>query len=193
MRLFTTLSSIATVLALAACGPAPDHDAAQAQLQSQPPASSTQAGTTDSPPASAQDSRTAGVLQVPDVDAYARGMHREIEWLSAARDKLQQARAAHDDNAMLEALAQATSHDLDVAAAKAAGMDISRYGYVRKTIDGVLMSIVLKTSPGAPASLQVDPYRNVSGDVAAALKTRLAELQDLHDRAMALRVKLAES
>ena len=72
-------------------------------------------------------------------------------------------------------------------------MDISRYGYVRKTIDGVLMSIVLKSSPGAPASLQVDPYRNVSGDVATALKTRLAKLQDLHDQAMALRVKLAES
>lgn len=55
------------------------------------------------------------------------------------------------------------------------------------------MTIVLKSSPDAPASLKVDPYRNVSGQVATALRSRLAELQELHAKAMGLRMKLAES
>jgi hypothetical protein len=191
MRFSTTLFSIAALLALAACGRAPDHVAAQAPPG--PSASSAQAPTADSPSASSRDSRNPGALQVSDVEAYARGMHSEIQWLRSAQDKLQRARAAHDDNAMLEALAQATSSELDIAAAKAAGMDVARYGHVRNTIDGVLMTIVLKASPDAPASLKVDPYRNVSGQVATALRSRLAELQELHAKAMGLRVKLAES
>jgi hypothetical protein len=72
-------------------------------------------------------------------------------------------------------------------------MAAQRVGQASTSAGGVLMTIVLKSSPDAPASLQVDTYRNVSGQVATALRERLAELQELHAKAMGLRMKLAES
>lgn len=191
MRLSIILLSLTAALALAACGSAPDQQAAES-----PPASTSMADNGAAgarPEADATPANSAArPLQAQDVDAYARGMQSEVAWLQAAREKFRQARAEKNDEAMLEALAQATSSDLDAAAAKAAGLDVARYGRIRNTIDGVIMAIALQSAPGAPPSLQMDAYRDVPEDVADALKARLPEIQELHAQAMGLRMKLAE-
>ena len=123
----------ALALALAGCGKAAapaDNDAASAV----PP-------TTEAAPAPVVD--TAGPLQIGDLDAYARGMQKEIELLKLAGDKAAKARATSDLETQTAAMMEASGGDIDKAGAEAAGMDLARYGHVKNAIDSALNMVSL--------------------------------------------------
>lgn len=195
MRFTLYCPIIVLSLALAACGhgSAPDNDAAspgaEAQ-QAEAPPSRTDAAASD--PSSIAQAHATRPLQVSDLDAYARGMQKEIDLRQAASDKAAQAKAAHDEEAEVTALADMTSAEIDSAGARAAGLDAARYDFVKRTVDRVLgavsMSNAMANMDGGARlqQSQGDPYAGLNGDVAAALKAREAELDKLREANVAV-------
>ena len=196
MRLNRYCPIFVLTFALAACGhgkaPAGETTApeAEAQAQAQPSPPPPAAVATD-PSAQAQ-ANTTRPLQVSDLDAYVKGMQKEIELRQASSDKA--AKAAHDQETEVAALADMTSAEVDHAGAQAADLDAARYDFVKHAVDKVLSTIAMsnamaKMEGGAQLQQrQGDPYAGLSADVAAALKSRQAELGKLREDNMAILV-----
>lgn len=187
-------------LALGACGhrgaPAGSNDAGAAKMQADA-AGSTQAAV-EPPRAAAPIAEATRPLQVGDLDAYAKGMQKEIALLKAASDKAMKAKAANDQNTELEAMVEATSVEIDKAGAAAAGMDRARYDFIKHAVDKSLSIIDMNNAfakMGAPADFrgrEADPYAGLDVNVAAALKTREAEFAQLRNTDMAILAHLQE-
>ena len=198
MRLNRYCPIFVLTFALAACGhgkaPAGETTApeAEAQAQAQPSPPPPAAVATD-PSAQAQ-ANTTRPLQVSDLDAYVKGMQKEIELRQASSDKAAKAKAAHDQETEVAALADMTSAEVDHAGAQAADLDAARYDFVKHAVDKVLSTIAMsnamaKMEGGAQLQQrQGDPYAGLSADVAAALKSRQAELGKLREDNMAILV-----
>lgn len=182
-------------LALVACshGGAPDNDAEapEAEVQQakvQPSASDAAAAD----PSSIAQAHATRPLQVGDLDAYAKGMQKEIDLRQASSEKAAKAKAAHDQEAEAIALADMTSTEIDSAGARAAGMDAARYDFIKRTVDRVLnavsMSNAMANMDGGASTQQsqADPYAGLNDDVAAALKAREGELGKLREDNMAV-------
>jgi hypothetical protein len=180
-------------LALAACGhgsaPADDATAPQAEAQTQaspPPA------TAAADPSSVAQANMTRPLQASDLDAYAKGMQKEIELRQASIDKATKAKAAHDQEAEVVALADMTSAEVDNAGARAAGLDAARYDFIKHAVDRVLSAVSMNKAManmegGAQMQQKMgDPYAGLNADVAAALKAREAELGKLREDNMAI-------
>ena len=187
----------AALLGLAACGGKPDatpapeaaNPAAAAEPAAQAPA--------EVPAPSAMDAAAAhAALQLPDVDAYVRGMEKENALLREDFDTIERARAADDSDAETTALFHMTSNDIDLAGAQAAGMAPARYEYVRDRIDEVQSKLDMlegfRKMGGDSSAMQAqvgDPYAAFTADVAAVLKAKQPQLAALRAEAMSLRVK----
>jgi hypothetical protein len=190
----------AALLGLAACGGKPDETATDTPASD---ASATPAaGTAATPAAPAPEAAPAPAidppLQVADIDAYVRGMRKEVELLQAEYHKIEQARAANDSDAETAALFAMTANGIDEAGAQAAGLLPARYGFVKNGIDEVQSKLDLlegfRKMEGNSSALQAqigDPYASLGTDVAAALKARQAEAAALRAEALGLRVKAA--
>ncbi len=187
----------AALLGLAACGdrpaeaPAADATAATAPVEAPVvPAAA---------PASAEPTVAADApLQVADIDAYVRGMGREVELLQAEFRKIEQARAADDSDAETEALFAMTGNGIDLAGAQAAGMSPARYGFVKNRVDEVQSRLDMlegfRKMDADTSAMQAevgDPYVDLAADVAAALKARQAQTAGLRAEALGLRMKAA--
>lgn len=182
-------------LALVACShggaPGNDAEAPEAEVQQakvQP--SARDAAVAD--PSSIAQAHATRPLQVGDLDAYAKGMQKEIDLRQASSEKAAKAKAAHDQEAEAIALADMTSTEIDSAGARAAGMDAARYDFIKRTVDRVLsavsMSNAMANMDGGASTQQsqADPYAGLNDDVAAALKAREGELGKLREDNMAV-------
>lgn len=182
-------------LALVACShggaPGNDAEAPEAEVQQakvQP--SATDAAAAD--PSSIAQAHATRPLQVGDLDAYAKGMQKEIDLRQASSEKAAKAKAAHDQEAEAIALADMTSTEIDSAGARAAGMDAARYDFIKRTVDRVLSAVSMSNAMAnmdGGASMQqsqAEPYAGLNGDVAAALKAREGELGKLREDNMAV-------
>jgi len=143
------------------------------------------------------ENQVARPLEAGDVDAYVRGMTRETELLQASYDKAAQAREKGDVQAETAALMEMTSPDVDAAGARAAGLDLARYGFVKNAVDTVQGKLDLlqglETGGGgdteALMDLLGDPYDGLSGDVRDAMQSRRADVAKLRSDALGLRLK----
>ena len=186
--------------ALAACGhgnaPASDAAAPQAQAQAKaapaPTSATTKAAAAD--PSSVAQANTTRPLQVSDLDAYVKGMQKEIELRQASSDKAAKAKADHDQETEIAALADLTRAEVGNAGAQAAGLDAARYDFIKHAVDKVLSTVTMsnamaKMEGGAQMQQKMgDPYAGLNADVAAALKSREAELGKLREDNMAILV-----
>ena len=188
------LVAAAMLCGLAACGGSGQEPGENAPPAAEPaPAIEPAAVSADA----AQDA-ISGPLQAADIDAYARGMAKELEQLRDARERLARAREAGDDDARTMALMAMASPDIDAAGAAAAGLDPARYGFVKNAIDTVIGKLELQkglaSGEGTQALLDQlgDPYDGLSGDVRAAMQPRSEALSRLRAEAIGIRVKAAE-
>lgn len=197
MRHVRYCTILTLALLLGACGhgsaPADEADAGAAQAQADAaPQPSAEAPAAAAAPAPSAEANAARPLQVADLDAYAKGMQKEIEVRQAASDKAAKAKAAKDDETELSALADLTSVEVTAAGAQAAGVDRARYDVIVNTVDRVLGTVEMnammaKMGDAAQAQkLQSDPYAGLDPELAAALKTRADELNKLRTQNMAI-------
>jgi hypothetical protein len=155
-------------------------------------------------------------LAVSDLDAYVKGMQREIERLRVAVDQLAAARAAKDSAAETAAMMQLSSPEVRRAGAEAAGLPLARYSDIRDQIDQVLaaedMGAAFKPQIEAAENADLSsyteeqkaqhaknleelraafgsPYKDLSPEVAEAFEARHDELAAL--RAEALKAQLS--
>lgn len=186
----------AALLGLAACGDKP----AEAPAADTPPPAPAAAPTAPAaePAATAPAVPVDSPLQVADIDAYVRGMGREVELLRAEFRKIEQARAADDSDAETQALFAMTGNDIELGGAQAAGMPPARYGFVKNRIDEVQSKLDLlegfrkmDADTSAMRAEIGDPYAGIAADAATALKARQAETARLRAEAIGLRVKAA--
>jgi len=184
----------AAVLGLAACGGNPAETSPATSTADTATAPEAESAATPGAPAPAADAP----LQVADIDAYVRGMHKEVELLQAEYQKIEQARAADDSDAETRALFAMTAGAIDEAGAQAAGLSPERYDHVKGKIDGAQSKLDMlegfRRMEGNSSALQSqigDPYAGFAADVAAALKARQAETAALRAQATGFRVKAA--
>jgi hypothetical protein len=190
---YCTIFMLALTLAACGHGSAPaddaDADASQTQADAQPSPEAPAATAAPAPTAEADASRP---LQVGDLDAYAKGMQKEIEMRQAASDKAAKAKEAKDQEAELSALVELTSVEVTEAGAQAAGVDRARYDVIVNTVDRVLntaqMNAMMAKMGDAEQArkLQTDPYAGLDADLVAALKARADELDKLRAQNMAI-------
>ncbi|MGN2244992.1 hypothetical protein ACFWZU_15965 [Frateuria sp. GZRR33] len=193
MRLARHCTVLLLALTLGACGHGntpddqADAGASQAATEAPPPPQAPAAPTAPEPAAN-----PARPLQASDLDAYAKGMQKEIEMRQAASDKAAKAKAANDQTAEITALAELTSVEVTEAGAQAAGVDRARYNFIKDTVDHVLgtsdmNAMMAKMGDAAQAQkMQSDPYAGLEPDLAAALKSRQDELARLRAQNMAV-------
>ena len=210
MRNMNLALAMAILVVLSACGggePATDEASAPADA-------TTEAAPASTPDAPAQPSTAAAdaSLKLEDVDAYVRGMQKEIELVRAAGEKVRQAQAAKDEQAEVSAITEMAMGDFDTPAAEAAGLTVARWQEVKRkitaTIGGVdtrrqMQEMAGNTEGMTPeqaaghqrnaeamlASIP-DPYAGLEPAVVEALKTRHDELARLNAESIGLRMSV---
>lgn len=223
-------AAVAFALLLAACGreEAPLDPAAQAadetptatpaETASEAPAADPVADAVADDggvPAAAAGPDPAAPLAVGDLDAYVRGVSREIELLKGHAEALAKARAAKDEAGEIAALAALGGAEVRDAGAEAAGLDAARYAAIKDGIDEVLSAVEMGAAmkPQLDAAEAADisgfteeqrkqheesiaqmraawaaPHERLPADVVEPFKAREAELAKLRAEALALRL-----
>lgn len=200
---------------LSACGGAGDEAPAEdAAAQEAPaPAEATTTPDTTAPAPGASTAPADAPLSVADLDAYVRGMQKEIELLEATVAKVEDARQRKDDAAQTSAVLEASMADRDTPAAAAAGLPVERWKHVKSRITTIVGGVAMRAQLGGMggdtagmspeekaehernlAALQAqvpDPYKDLDPAVVDALKARHDELAALHAEATGLLFKAA--
>lgn len=152
-----------------------------------------ESGTTDSAGPSATVGKTAagGDTEVAfaftdaDLDAYIRGMNKEIELVKAAKQRGAAAKTPEERGAAAQA-------EFDVntipAAAESIGVPVDRYRSTRRTVNRVLETLdfqgkihgpmeldTARVSPEMKQRLATDPFTELPPASATSLRTRLDE------------------
>ena len=173
------------LLLVSACGKSSDGSAGQANA----PAADAAAASASSPTVSASASSAPAELTAANLDAYARGLAREIELVRAAQDR---ARAATTPQARGEA-AQAQWEDQTIpGGAEAAGLAPDTYRQVRRTVHHVLQTLDFQgkiegpmqmdtahATPEMKKQLTTDPFDELSASSSAALRGQMDKLTPL--------------
>lgn len=191
---------VLAVLALAACGD--DQPAAgtgdEAIVET--------ADTADAPPDPVADESP---LKVAELEAYVRGMQKELAMRGDISAKLKQARDAKDQAAEARLMLEMATLEVDQEGARAAGLSETRYVFVRDAVETTLSKVEMKqtlhemtanadtgelpedmrrqleeSQAGMQAELG-DPYAGMAPEVAAAFKARQAELSQLRAQGVA--------
>ena len=131
-----------------------------------------------------------------DLDAYERGLAKEIELVQAAQSR---ASAGGTPQERADARLAAEQERTMPEAARAIGVDPDRYARVRTTvhevlntldfqgkIDGPMQMDTARATPEMKARLARDPIAELPAESAAALRARLATLAPLHARYVTL-------
>lgn len=201
---------VAILVGLSACGgsePAATDEAAPAEASTE----AAPATAPDAPPQPATAAPDAS-LKLDEIDAYVRGMQKEIELVKAAGEKVKQARAAKNEDAELSAITEMAMGDFDTPAAAAAGLPVARWQEVKRKIvatiggvdtrkqmqdmagntEGMTPEQVAEHQRNAEAMLASipDPYAGLEPAVVEALKTRHDELARLNAESIGLRMSM---
>lgn len=193
MRYARYCTVLMLAFSLGACGhgkaPEDQADAAAPNAQSAtPPQPAAQAPAPDTAP----DTDATRPLQVSDLDAYVKGMQKEIELRQAASDKAAKAKAGNDQATEISGLAELTSVEVTNAGARAAGVDRARYDFITHAIDRVLSTLEMNAmmaklgDAAQTQKFQSDPYAGLAPEVVAALKARHDELAKLRTQNMTI-------
>lgn len=202
--------ALALASTLAACGGKDEADPARAADEATAAAPAADAAAPQAGPA-IDDSP----LRAAELDAYARGMQKEVSLLQAASDKVKQARASGDEDAEATSMMELATIETEVEGAKAAGLDQARYLFVKNAVDSALgkaeMQATMKAM-GAQAGVEElppeqrqqveagraemeaglgDPWQGMAPEVATAMQSRQAELAQLRAQAIAVRFNAA--
>jgi hypothetical protein len=140
-------------------------------------------------PAATSADASSRPLTVEDIDRWQKGMEGEIQALQATEAKMKTAKTTEDK---LTIMAEAQEGSTAGAGAKAAGLDETRYNFVRAKLSGAVNYLTPLELEGMPANLreeqraQAEAYLRqmawaVPPDVVESLRPRAAELrkQDL--------------
>jgi hypothetical protein len=191
-------------LQLAGCGgdtaeqQPPADDTQPAATESAPPRASSAPPPAESAPTAAEQPLA---LTVADIDAYAQGLHREIELLRSARQRYRQ---AESDAEQLEILGEIQPGELRREGAAAAGVPADRYRRITSAVNDVLGRIEMTAAARdmMPSRAEIedmppehrarveenirqmqaswgDPYAGLSPEAAQALQQRTDELARL--------------
>ena len=131
------------------------------------------------------DAETAFAFTDADLDAYIRGMRKEIELVKAARERGASAKTPEERGAAAQA-------EFDVStipiAAEALGAPIERYTSTRRTVNRVLETLDFQgkiigpmeldtahASPEMKQRLSTDPFTELPPASATSLRSRLDE------------------
>jgi len=210
MRNTNLALAMAFLAGLSACGggePATDEATQATEV-------ATEAAPAPTPDAPTQASTAAAdaSLKLEEIDAYVRGMQKEIELVKAAGEKVKQAQAAKDDQAEMSAITEMAMGDFDTPAAAAAGLPLARWQEVKRkivaTIGGVdtrkqMQDMAANTEGMTPEQIAEhqrnaeamlasipDPYAGLDPTVVAALEARHDELARLNAEAIGLRMSV---
>lgn len=141
--------------------------------------------------AASSEATSAGpvAFTVADLDAYGRGLAREIEVVRAAQERQSTAKTPEERG---EAMQAQWKEQTIPEGAKSAGMAEDRYTRVRETvndvlqildfqgeIDGPLQIDTARASPDMKRRLATDPLADLSPASAAALRARMDRLVPL--------------
>lgn len=210
MRKTNLALALALAVGLSACGggetEATDEAAASTETTEAAPAEAP--GPAPQPATAAADTS----LKLDEIDAYVRGMQKEIELLKAAGEKVKQARAAKDEQAELSALTEMAMGDFDTPSAEAAGLPVARWQDVKRKIiatvggvdtrkqmqdmagntEGMTPEQAAEHQRNAEAMLASipDPYAGLDPAVVEALKARHDELARLNAESIGLRMSV---
>jgi uncharacterized small protein (DUF1192 family) len=206
---------LACVIAgLAACGGASEESRAEGTAAQEAVAPVEVAATPAATPAASAPATPADApLSVADLDAYVRGMQKEIELLKATLAKVEDAKQRKDDAAQTSAMLEVSMADRDTPAAAAAGHPVERWKHVKSRITTIIGGVAMRaqlagmggdTTDMTPeqkaeqeknlAEMQAqipDPYKDLDPAVVAALKARHDELAALHAESTGLLFKAA--
>lgn len=209
------LAAALVIFQLSACGgsdPSGDEPLPNEAAESQESAGGSgvaeaASGGTAAPASAAGGGSVAGsapqafTLGVADLDAYERGLQREIEILQSARERFA---SAGDDEARLEILAEIQPQVLRAAGAEAAEVPEERYRNISNAMNDVLGKIdmgeasqqmipseadLAEMPPELRARVEEnvremraawgDPYEGLEAETAAALEARVDALRTL--------------
>ena len=205
-----TNMALAMVLAvsLVACGGSSESGSTD---ETTAPAEAAEAAPADAPASPSRPATAAAdtSLKLEEIDAYVRGVTKEIELLKAASEKVEQARAAKDDEAELSAIMEMAG-GFDEAAAEAAGLPLERWKDVQRkiiaTVGGVdtrrqMQDMAGNTEGMTPEQVAEhqrnaeqmlasipDPYAGLGPEVVEALKARHDELARLNAESIGVRM-----
>ena len=168
MMMGSARRAVVMVALLAACGGGGDGDADTSAMAD----TSSSATAAEVPPAGASASAVDAPITASDLDAYEKGVAREIEVIEGAGRDLAAAKSGTDS---LTALGKAMEHETKSAGAQAAGIPIERYRHVTSTVDGWLGG----ASMDEPLKKQLDESEksiaSLPADQQAAMKTNLEQ------------------
>lgn len=136
--------------------------------------------------AAGSDAEVAFAFTDADLDAYIRGMRKEIELVKAAKERGAAARTPEERGAAAQA-------EFDVntipAAADSIGVPVDRYRATRRTVNRVLQTLdfqgkipgpmemdTARASPEMKQRLATDPFLELPPASATSLKSRLDEV-----------------
>lgn len=121
-----------------------------------------------------------------DLDAYERGMRKEIELVQAAKARGDSAKTPAERGAASQAAFESSTAP---AAAQAIGVSVERYQAVRRTVNRVFETLDFQgkipgpmeidtahASPDMKRRLTNDPFAELPAESAAALRARLDPL-----------------
>jgi len=167
---------IATLMIMSACG----GDRAPASgdtTASTPPSAATSASADSDAPFAFTDA---------DLDAYERGMRKEIELVQAAKERGANAKTPEERGAASQAEWESATAP---AAAQAVGAPVDRYQATRRTVNRVFQTLdfqgkipgpmeldTARATPEMKARLASDPFAELAPASAAALEARLDQL-----------------
>jgi hypothetical protein len=162
-------------LTLAGCGGGKENDAADSA------GPSATVGAT----AAGGDAEVAFAFTDADLDAYIRGMRKEVELVKAAKERGAAAKTPEERGAAAQA-------EFDVntipAAAQAIGVPVDRYRATRRTVNRVFETLdfqgkiagpmemdTARASPEMKARLSSDPFTELPPASATSLRSRMDE------------------
>lgn len=131
-----------------------------------------------------------------DLDAYARGIAKEIELVKAAQQKANTATTPEERGEAMQAQWEETTVP---EAARLAGIDAERYRQTRETVHEVLKTLDFQGKIDGPLSIDLsrvdeasraklarDPFADLSPQSAAALRAKMDQLVPLWSEYVAL-------
>ena len=169
------IASLAILAVSAACGG--DRSPSTGDSASATPAAATDAATSSNAPFAFTDA---------DLDAYEKGLRKEIELVRAAKARGDSAKTPEERGAASQAGFEITTAP---AAAQAIGASLDRYQATRRTVNRVFETLDFQDKIPGPMSLDTanatgemkqrlssDPFAELSPASAAALRARLEPL-----------------
>ncbi len=136
--------------------------------------------------AAAESGKQAVSLTGERLDAYERGLKREIEAVRAAQ---QRSSAATTSQERGEAIQAAFEHATIPSGAEAAGLPVDEYREIRETVNGVFRTLDFQGKIEGPLSMDLsradaaakerlarDPFDDLPPESAAALRERMNRL-----------------